>query len=70
METKFKMKIEDTDSFFRRARKIAELADQGKLIKTGTTLSFEEIEALESFISSRDALAKRSSVAERRPKPR
>lgn len=70
METKIKLKIEDTDSFFRRAQNLARRADQGKFIKTGIAYSFEEIEALESFISSRDGLEERSAVAERRPKPR
>ena len=55
MKEKITLKIEDVESFFKRARKIARRADHGEPLRKRITFSFEDVESLDSFISSKEA---------------
>ena len=70
MKEKITLKIEDVESFFKRARKIARRADHGEPLRKRITFSFEEIKALESFISSTNKSKESNELSEQRPKPR
>lgn len=44
------IKVEGLDAFFKRGRKIAELADRGKLTPRKPILSFEDREDMERYL--------------------
>ena len=55
VKEKITLKIENLESFFKRARKIARRADHGKPIRKQITFSFEDVESLDYFLSSKEA---------------